>query len=85
MINGNLLGQACNENVKKYVGSCNACQKFSKAFPPKAPLIPPEIIVERFDKIAVDVAGPLVKSKRGYRFILTAIDLAISFVFAYHI
>ncbi len=60
--------------IKKYVGSCNACQKFSKASPPKAPLIPPEIIVERFNKIAVDVVGPLVKSKRGY--ILTAIDFA---------
>ncbi len=36
---------------------------------------PPEIIVEHFDKITVDVGGPLVKPKCGYRFIFTAIDL----------
>ena len=44
---------------------------------------PPEIIAEHFDKIAVDVVGPVVKSKCGYRFILTTIDLATSFVFHY--
>ena len=41
--------------------------------------------VECFDKKLIDklqlCVGPLVKSKRGYRFFLTAIDFATSFVF----
>ncbi len=41
--------------------------------------------VECFDKKLIDklqlCVGPLVKSKHGYRFFLTAIDFATSFVF----
>ncbi len=32
---------------------------------------PPELIVHQFVKLAVDVIGLLVKSKSGFRFILT--------------
>lgn len=71
------------KDIKNYVKSCVECQKFNKSLPPKAPLVSPEVIVTRFEKLAVDIVGPLEKSKQGYRFLLTAIDLATGFPFAY--
>ncbi len=47
------------------------------------PLIPPEVITSRFEKLVVDVVGPFPKSKHNFRYILTAMDLATGFPFAY--
>ncbi len=58
-------------------------KRFTNSSPPKAPLIPPEVITSRFEKLAVDVVGPLPKSKHNFRYILTAMDLATGFPFAY--
>ncbi len=69
-------------DIKNHVKSCVQCQRFNSSSPSKAPLIPPEIITKRFEKLAVDVVGPLPKSKQNYRFILTAMDLATGFPFA---
>ncbi len=43
----------------------------------------PELICERFQKLALDVVGPLPRSKSGYAYILTGMDLATSFSFAF--
>ncbi len=56
---------------------------FSKANPKPAPLKDPEIICERFKKIALDVVGPLDRSKSGFQYILTGMDLATSYCFAF--
>ncbi len=50
--------------VKFYVKSCSKCQLYNKLVPPKAPLCPSEVILERFEKIAVKIVGPLIQSKR---------------------
>ncbi len=81
-VNPNFTWPGLHKDIQRYIKSCDKCQRYAKSSPPKAPLIPADIIVERFDKIAVDIVGPIQKSKRGYRFILTAMDLASSFVFA---
>ena len=42
----------------------------------RAPLIPLPIVEEPFARVAMDIVGPLQKSGRGHRFILTLMDYA---------
>jgi len=70
-------------DVAEFVKSCVTCQRHSKTNPPIAPLSEPEVISEHFEKMAMDVVGPLDRSRAGYSYILTAMDLATSYPFAY--
>ena len=54
----------------------------SKQKPSKAPLQEPDLISERFEKLAIDVVGPLDRSKQGYAYLLTGMDLATHFTYA---
>ncbi len=45
----------------------------------RAPLCKPEILVERFEKLAVDIVDPLPKFKCGFCFLFTAMDLSTQF------
>ncbi len=70
-------------DFKNFVASCEVCQLNNKKQPRKAPLVEPEVIIERFQKVALDVVGPLPHSKSGYAYLLTAMDLASYFPFAF--
>ncbi|CAN2390101.1 K02A2.6-like [Pristimantis euphronides] len=65
-------------DVANYCRSCITCQKVGKSGPaPKAPLIPLPVIEEPFQRVAVDLIGPLaVPSTSGKCFILTVVDYA---------
>ncbi len=63
--------------------NCDICQRNSKFKPAKAPLMEVDIITERCEKIALDVVGKLPRSKEGYSYILTAMDMATHFMFAF--
>ncbi|XP_060075036.1 uncharacterized protein LOC132554744 [Ylistrum balloti] len=63
------------KDVTQYCRTCDVCQKVAKRrCDEKAPLVQPPIVGEPFFKISMDVVGPLSKSKRGNRFILTVMD-----------
>ncbi len=70
-------------DVQTFVNSCEKCQMYSRSNPPQAPLSEPEVITERFERLALDVIGPLERSKSGYAYILTGMDLATSYPFAF--
>ncbi|XP_062569214.1 uncharacterized protein LOC134231291 [Saccostrea cucullata] len=61
-------------DVSEYCSSCDVCQKVAKRTHVKAPMINTPVITEPFYKISMDIVGPLSKSKRGNRFILTIVD-----------
>ncbi|XP_069586606.1 uncharacterized protein, partial [Ranitomeya imitator] len=65
-------------DVSNYCRSCVTCQRVGKAGPAiKAPLIPLPVIEEPFQRIAVDIVGPLaVPSSSGKQYILTVVDYA---------
>ena len=42
----------------------------------------PDLIIERFEKLALDVVGPLDRSKQGHAYLLTAMDPATHFTYA---
>ncbi|XP_031756161.1 uncharacterized protein LOC116410219 [Xenopus tropicalis] len=65
-------------DIANYCRSCLTCQRLGKSGDiAKAPLIPLPIIDEPFQRVAVDIVGPLaIPSSSGKRFILTVVDYA---------
>ena len=60
--------------VNDYCASCDSCQKVAKRANVRAPMVNTPIISQPFYKISMDIVGPLAKTKRGNRFILTIVD-----------
>ncbi len=68
-------------DVERYGKSCDACQRtIPKGKVQKAPLGSMPIIETPFDRVTVDLIGPIVpKSDNGNRYILTLVDYATRF------
>ncbi|CAH1242223.1 GIN1 [Branchiostoma lanceolatum] len=66
-----------HKDVKTHCQSCEECQKAAKVLTKnRAPLIPLPIIEEPFRRIAMDVVGPLERSKTGNKYVLVVCDYA---------
>ena len=65
-------------DVSQYCASCPQCQKAAtgKHRLGKAPLKPIPVMGLPFRKIGMDIVGPLPRSKKGNRYILTVVDYA---------
>ncbi len=63
-------------DVKRFCQACPTCQKTSPKPPPPSPLIPLPIIEVPFERIGMDLVGPLPKSARGHEHILVVVDYA---------
>ena len=62
-------------DVSQHCKSCEACQKSSGRKSGKhAHLVSLPIIEEPFQRIAMDIVGPLIRSKSGNKFILVICD-----------
>ena len=64
------------KDVSGYCRRCEACQKTSRVKPRHAPLIPLPIMDEPFQKIAMDIVGPLPRSSSGNQYVLVICDYA---------
>ena len=63
-------------DIDEYCRCCVKCQKTNTRKVPPAPLVPLPVITEPFRRIAMDIVGPLPKSRLGNRFILVICDYA---------
>ena len=63
-------------HVKNHCRTCAQCQKSSMKGVRKAPLVPLPIMDEPFQRIAMDIVGPLPRSSSGKRYILVICDYA---------
>ena len=63
------------QDVRRYCEMCKECQLHGGRGG-RAPLIPLPIIGEPFKRIAMDIIGPLPRTRRGNRFILVLSDYA---------
>lgn len=61
-------------DVKKHCQTYDICQKTAKRTNQKVPMVTTPIINEPFTKIAMDIVGPLNRTKSGKKYILTIID-----------
>uniref|UniRef100_A0A9J7ZU93 Gypsy retrotransposon integrase-like protein 1 n=1 Tax=Cyprinus carpio carpio TaxID=630221 RepID=A0A9J7ZU93_CYPCA len=65
-----------HENVRRWCASCRECQLVNPPAPPKAPLRPIPLVQVPFERIGMDLIGPLERSARGHRFALVIVDYA---------
>ena len=63
-------------DVERYCQMCPECQRVSPRSTVRNPLNPMPIIETPFDRIALDIVGPLPKTSRGHRYILVLVDYA---------
>ena len=66
-------------DIARYCRSCEICQRNSSGRPAKVPLVNLPLIDTPFARIAMDLIGPLPKSKKGNRFALVVIDMATKY------
>ncbi|KAL0184751.1 hypothetical protein M9458_020447, partial [Cirrhinus mrigala] len=65
--------------VRLFCQACPICQRTTPRPPPPSPLIPLPIIEVPFERIGMDLVGPLPKSARGHEHILVIVDYATRF------
>ncbi|XP_072246328.1 uncharacterized protein nfic isoform X1 [Leuresthes tenuis] len=63
-------------DVAQFCRSCPQCQKTSVQGPSRAPLQPLPVIGTPFNRLGMDIVGPVEKSKRGNRCMLVITDYA---------
>ncbi len=82
LINKHFTWPGMQHDIKTHIGKCTVCAKVNKSGAIKTLLLPPEIIAQRGEKLALDIVGPLPLSKQKFRYVLTAMELASGFPFA---
>uniref|UniRef100_A0A8C2BR64 Gypsy retrotransposon integrase-like protein 1 n=1 Tax=Cyprinus carpio TaxID=7962 RepID=A0A8C2BR64_CYPCA len=65
-----------HDNVRRWCASCPECQLVNPPAAPKAPLRPLPLMQVPFERIGMDLIGPLERSARGHRFALVIVDYA---------
>ena len=63
-------------DMAEYCRSCGECQKVGHQRVQRALLIPLPIVGEPFERMAMDIVGPLPRSRAGYKYILVTCDYA---------
>ena len=65
-----------SRDVVEYVRSCEACQKCGRRRPARVPMIPLPVVDVPFSRVAMDLVGPLPRSRSGNRYVLVLCDYA---------
>ncbi len=65
-----------HENVRRWCVACRECQLVNPPATAKAPLRPLPLMEVPFERIGMDLIGPLERSARGHRFALVLVDYA---------
>lgn len=68
-----------HRDVAYFCKSCPQCQMTSSKVPSKAPLQPLPIIGTPFERLGMDIVGPVEKSKSGNRYMLVITDYATKY------
>ena len=63
-------------DASAYIRQCVTCQLHRKAKPTRAPMIPMPVLSVPFEVVAIDLVGPFPRSRKGFKYLLTAICLA---------
>ena len=62
------------KDVTDHCRSCSECQRVAPRSSIRAPLVPLPVMETPFERIAIDIVGPLPKSRVGNRFVLVICD-----------
>ena len=67
------------KDVAEYCRQCATYQKSSRNHAQRAPLIPLPVLSEPFKRIAMDIIGPLPRSRSGKKYVLVICDYATKY------
>ncbi len=67
------------KDVKDFCHACEQCQKGTKANRKQVPLQPLLTVEAPFKRIAIDIVGPLRRTKRENKYILTMMDFTTGY------
>ena len=65
-----------HQDVVEFCRRCGTCQKFSKRKPAHVPMVPLPVVDGPFTRVAMDIVGPLPRSRSGNRYVLVMCDYA---------
>jgi len=68
------------KNAKEYVKRCDSCQRMGKHVPSNAMPLQPQVLIEPFEKWALDFVGPINPSSKQNKNILVCIDCVTKWV-----
>ncbi len=68
-----------SKDIAEFCKACPECQYSGIRKPRKVPLIPLPVIGVPFQRLGMDILGPLERSKTGYKYILVICDYATRF------
>ena len=74
------IWKGLKRDVVIHVTSCILCARRKAIGATKAPLQPLPPVYEIWERIAIDIVGPVQESRKGYRYILVISDYASRFV-----
>ena len=66
-------------DVARFCQSCPQCQMASASIPSRAPLQPLPLIDTPFERLGMDIVGPVERSKAGNRYMLVITDYATKY------
>lgn len=66
-------------DVAQFCWTCPQCQKTSGKGPCRAPLHPLPIVSTPFERLGMDIVGPVERSKAGNRYMLVITDYATNY------
>ena len=76
IINDKFTWPGISIDVKNFILSCDKCKTYNKHSHKQPPFHMRPVITEPFDEVALDIIGPLPRSRHGFRYALTAICMA---------
>ena len=61
-------------DVQELCRTCPECQSVARHHKHKAPLMPLPVVDQPFERVGIDLVGPLPRMKAGHRYTLTMVD-----------
>ena len=62
------------QDVAEFCRRCGPCQKCRPHRVPRAPMVPLPVVTDPFSRIAMDIVGPVPRSRSGNRYVLVICD-----------
>ena len=63
-----------HQDIADKCRSCETCQRCRQHHIPRAPMVPLPVVTEPFSRVAMDIVGPLPRSRSGNRYVLVLCD-----------
>ena len=79
MIAQHFYWKRMGSDIAHFCKSCPQCQAYSNSPDKRPPLKPLPVITEPWERLAMDIVGPLPRTPTGNRFILTLMDFGTRF------